>query len=134
MPEHEPKPIGRPRTVMTDEAKEAIVRTVALGIWPERAAQMHGVNASTMRNERRRCPAFATALKEADAKAEASVHAKILRHMDSQWTAAAWMLERRWPQRWRKRDETTIKTGMTARQLRQAAQAIDDSIEGPPSE
>jgi hypothetical protein len=28
----------------------------------------------------------------------------MFRHMETQWTACAWMLERRWAERWRKRD------------------------------
>lgn len=98
------KKTGRPVTVMTQEVKEKIVKAVSLGLWPNRAAEMHGVNPATMRSERKRDQSFATSIKEAEARAEATVHGQILRHMESQWTAAAWMLERRWPDRWAKRD------------------------------
>ena len=95
---------GRPRTQMTDENIAAILRTVALGVWPDRAAQMHGVNASTMRSFKEANEDFRTALEKADAQAESGFLGKILRHTENQWTAAAWMLERRWPARWAKRD------------------------------
>jgi transposase len=90
--------------VMTAEACAAIVKTVGLGVWPDRAAQIHGVNPATMRAHRARHPSFATALEKAEATAEAGFMAKILRHTEKQWTAAAWMLERRWPDRWAKRE------------------------------
>lgn len=96
--------MGRPRSVMTKDAVEAILRTVALGIWPDRAAAMHGIDPAAMRSHKKRHPEFATALEKAEAQAESSIHGKILRHMDKQWTACAWMLERRWPERWAKRE------------------------------
>lgn len=98
------KPVGRPRTVMTAEAKAKIIKAVELGMWPERAAQMHGIAGSTMRKERQLDPAFSAAIKEAESNAEKSVLSRMFRHMETQWTACAWMLERRWAERWRKRD------------------------------
>lgn len=89
---------------MTEEVEQKILKAVALGVWPDRAAEMHGISKGTMRAHRKRNPNFATSVKEAEAKAEASFLGKILRHTDKQWTAAAWMLERRWPERWAKRD------------------------------
>ena len=96
--------MGRPRSEMTEENIEKILKTVALGMWPDRAADMHGISKSAMRQHKRRNPDFVTALKRAEAQAEAAIQGKILRHMDKQWTAAAWMLERRWPERWAKRE------------------------------
>jgi hypothetical protein len=102
------RPVGRPRTEMTDENIAAILRHVALGIWPDRAAQMHGVSTSTMRMHKQRHPEFVTALEKAEAQAESGFHGKILRHTEKHWTAAAWMLERRWPDRWAKRDPEPV--------------------------
>ena len=97
--------MARPRSSMTPGVIDAILRAVKLGIWPDRAAQMNGIPTTTMRSMRKRDPAFASALEKAEAEAEASIHGKILRHMDKQWTACAWMLERRWPERYAKREE-----------------------------
>ena len=96
--------MGRPRSVITDEVIAKILRTVELGVWPDRAAQMHGVNGAALRQHKKRHPEFVTALEKAEAQAESGIHGKILRHMDKQWTACAWMLERRWPERWAKRE------------------------------
>ena len=58
----------------------------------------------TMRSFKDSDAEFRTALEKAEATAEAGFMAKILRHTEKQWTAAAWMLERRWPDRWAKRE------------------------------
>ena len=126
--------MGRPRTVMTDEAKAKIVKAVRLGLWPDRAAEMHGIRPSSMRNERKRDAEFATALKEAEAQAEASVHGKILRHMDKQWTACAWMLERRWPQRWAKREIVDVGAGSDAKRLLEQIQTMRQVSQMPTEE
>ena len=101
---------------MTEETIEAILRTVRLGVWPDRAAAIHGVAKGTMRAFRTRNPEFAAALKKAEAEAEAAIHGKILRAMDRQWTAAAWMLERRWPARWAKREQQQMDMRMQVEQ------------------
>ena len=90
---------------MTDENIAAILRTVALGVWPDRAAQMHGVSADAMRKHKERHPDFVTAIEKAEAQAESGYLSKILRHTEKQWTAAAWMLERRWGDRWAQRQK-----------------------------
>ena len=129
---NERKPVGRPRTVMTEEAKAKIVKAVRLGLWPDRAAEMHGIHPGTMRKERKRDAEFATALKRAEAEAEAAVHSKILRHMDRQWTACAWMLERRWPSRWSKQERLVVSTRGEAEQLLADLAAIRSINEAKP--
>ena len=95
---------GRPVTAMTPENIEAILRTISMGLHPDRAAESCGVCSSTFRAHKRRNPSFATKVKEAIAEAEKTYLGRILMHMDKQWTACAWLLERRFPERWRKRD------------------------------
>lgn len=102
---------------MTDEAIEAILRTIRLGLHPDRAAAAHGITSSTMRHHRRRHPEFATAIKEAEASAERGFLSRLLQHTEKQWTACAWMLERRWPERWAKREHVEVSTKGEAKQL-----------------
>lgn len=97
--------MARPRSVMTPEVVAQILKWVELGLWPDRAARMAGVSDAAMRQMKRRDPEFVTQLEKAEAKAEANFHGRIIRHMDKQWTACAWMLERRWPERYAKREE-----------------------------
>ena len=101
-------PVGRPRTTMTEEVIETILRHVELGIWPERAARMAGIDAAAMRKHKERNPDFVTDLEKAEARAEASLHGRMLRAMDDNWTAVAWMLERRFPGRYAKQDPKVI--------------------------
>lgn len=117
--------MARPRTEMTDEKIEAILRTVRLGLHPDRAAMAHGVNPGTMRQHKRRNPEFVTAIKEAEAAAEQGFLGRILKHTEKQWTAAAWMLERRWPERWAKREVVIDTTKEDATRLRADLDAID---------
>ena len=126
--------MGRPRSEMTDERIEAILRTVRLGLHPDRAAMAHGVSPATLRQHKRRNPEFVTALKEAEASAEQGFLGRILKHTDKQWTAAAWMLERRWPERWAKREApiTSNEARDMVNRLRAAAQFVNDTIPKEP--
>jgi len=94
------------QTVMTEEMCAAILKTVKLGLHPERAAEAHGVDPSTMKKHKARNPDFVTRIKEAESGAERGFLGRIIGHTEKQWTAAAWILERRWPERWAKREPT----------------------------
>jgi hypothetical protein len=121
-PTDKPK-IGRPR-VMTDEVIEKILGTIRLGLHPDRAAMAHGVSAGTLRSFKKRNPEFARMVKEAEASAEAGFLSRILMHTDKQWTACAWMLERRWPERWAKKEHVEVSTKGEAEQLLKDLQLI----------
>jgi hypothetical protein len=101
---------------MTEDAIEAIMRGIRLGLHPDRAAMAAGVKASTMRMHKRANPEFLTAIKEAEAVAERGFLSRIIQHSQRQWTAAAWMLERRFPDRWKRQDGTQeVKLSGTVR-------------------
>jgi hypothetical protein len=120
--------MGRPRTEMTDANIEAILRGVRLGLHPERAAQAAGVALGAYRMHKRRDPEFVMRIKEAEAMAEQGFLSRILKHTEKQWTAAAWMLERRWPERWRKREnEETISKTDLQQAFRAAAAEINQA-------
>lgn len=114
---------GRPR-VITDQVQEAILRTIRLGLHPDRAAMAHGISASTMRGFRRRHPEFSRLIKEAEAAAEEGFLSRLLMHTEKQWTACAWILERRWPERWAKRDQIEVSTKGEAAQLLENLEAM----------
>lgn len=48
-------------------------------------------------------------IKEAESAAEQGFLGRILKHTEKQWTAAAWILERRFPERWRKQETSDVK-------------------------
>ena len=117
------RPTGRP-PVITPEVIEAILRTIRLGLHADRAAMAHGISPSTLRNYKRRNPSFATQVKEAETGAESTFLSRIMAHTDRQWTAAAWMLERRWPERWAKREVVAPQNKDDARRLAADVRAI----------
>jgi hypothetical protein len=134
-PGEQPAKRGRPR-VITPEIEEAILRTVRLGLHAERAAQAHGINKRTLQRHRKANPDFVASIKEAEAAAEATFLGRIFMHMDKHWQSIAWMLERRWPERWSKREHVEVSTKGEAEQLladlaamRATSQAKPDAAE-----
>jgi hypothetical protein len=101
------KKLGRPRLV-TDEMRANILRTVALGFPPARAAQAQGISRQTLHEHGKANPDFLDAMKAAEAQAEFNVYGRILKASATQWTAAAWILERRWPESYAKFDPKMI--------------------------
>ena len=97
------------QTVMTEEVIVAILKTIKHGLHPDRAADAQGVCPATMRSHKARDPNFATRIKEAESHAERGFLGRIIGHTEKQWTAAAWILERRWPDRWAKREPTMVE-------------------------
>ena len=100
-------PGGRP-TKLTPEVQTTIVNALAAGVYLETAASAAGVSRDTLNEWLRngaRCKAgvqkgFSDAVKKALAASELRHAATISLASQSQWQAAAWILERRWPQRW----------------------------------
>lgn len=92
-----------------------------------------------MRNHRRRNPDFATAIKEAEANAERLFLSRILKHSEKQWTAAAWLAERRFPERWKRHDTVKVDVpggetvGQAAALLRDLAEIKRRSGSTPPA-
>lgn len=118
---------------MTPDVCDAILRAIRLGLHADRAAAASGIKPSTMRAHKQRHPEFASAVKEAEAVAERGFLSRLLQHTDKQWTACAWMLERRWPERWAKRDRVEVSTTGEAQQLLQNLQAMKSRTQGDAS-
>lgn len=95
-----PRPTGRPRTTMTPEVEAGILTGIRLGLTPTAASQAHGICHQTYSSHRSRNPEFAAAVEAAVAVGERNALASIVRKMQTDWRAAAWFLERRFPQRW----------------------------------
>ena len=109
--------MARP-TKLTKEVQERILQAVSAGNYLDTAAQYAGIDASTMRRwvvkgEAPNAPepyrSFCTALKSARATAEVRSVALIQSAAtNGTWQAAAWYLERSYPDRWgRTRVEVT---------------------------
>ena len=101
---------GRP-TKLTPELHTEIVRTIKAGNYIETAAAMAGINRDTLREWVRqgiRHPAgkygsFARDVEKAMAHSEVMDVLGIRKAGEREWTARAWLLERRFPDKWGKK-------------------------------
>ncbi len=125
---------GKP-TYLTPEVQTQIVNALRLGAYHETAAGIAGIHVSTLRDwlrrgarERRRLredsrakprkkekvfAEFSEACEKASANSELGDLAVIARASSKQWQAAAWRLERKYPERYalRNRHEITGSNG-----------------------
>jgi len=110
-----------PMAKFTKKMGGEITQLVAQGNYFETACHAVGVSARTGRQwlldgARGKSPAlkaFASAIKRAEAKAEASAVNGIRYHGRKTWQALAWYLERKHPKRWAKRDVKIEPVGKT---------------------
>ena len=126
------------RTKLNDAVREAVVRDLTAGLPRAAAALRAGISASTfrrwMRKGRRRTAAFAAyytfawAVRKAEQDAVARNVATIQKAAQTAWRAAAWWLERKYPDTWagNRRELAELKRHIAfliARQAEQTANA-----------
>ncbi len=113
--------MARP-TKLSPQVQTAICESVRGGAWVETAAEAAGVHASTVRGWIRRAEdhpedcgpeflAFLAAYKKARADAELEAVGVIRAAAGRSWQAAAWYLERPYPDRWGRRVIATEREG-----------------------
>lgn len=141
-------PSGR-LTKLTDEVQGKIVNAIRAGNYIETAAAYAGVNKTSIyewlkrgaREQERveRTPrarllkgeekfvAFSNAVQKALADAEVRDVAIIGKAAESEWTAAAWRLERKFPGRWGRKDRNAVEiSGKVEVQGHAAERIIND--------
>jgi len=124
------------KSKLTPEVRDKIVQAVKAGNYAKVAAQYAGVDESTLyrwirQGERQGSGIyyqFCQSLKEAEAESEVRAVAIINRHMNENWTAAMTYLERRHPDRWKRRDELDFRK-LTIDQLLALATAGEGGVE-----
>jgi transposase len=135
--------VARP-TKLTAELTRKLGELVAAGVELPRAAACVGLAPRTVERWRARGAAARAgpyrdlylALEQADAQAEVRDILLIGKAAQTNWKAAAWRLERRFPDRWgpkrpvEARPETSAEEA--AARIRDALRAMRDSVEGPP--
>lgn len=117
--------MGR-RTKLTPTIQETIVRALRLGMYQREAAQAAGIGDSTyfewlQRGEQQKSGVyaeFADAVKKAMAEGEQALLARIqMSANEGTWQAAAWILERRYRERWGRsvevRNSEPVKVALT---------------------
>ncbi len=102
-----------PKSRFADDVQRHIIEMVRKGNHPETAAASAGISRTTLNEWLRKgvagdevYAAFAAAVREAESESEAAA-VRTLRSAGT-WKAQAWFLERRFPQRWMKREGREI--------------------------
>lgn len=106
--------IGRP-SKYSQEALDAICRSVRLGLSYERAAENAGIAQSTLsqwmqkeRNGHPRYQGLNDALAKARAEGETRLIARVIKAGEEDWRAAAWILERRHPEHYARMERREV--------------------------
>ena len=107
--------MARP-TKLTPDRHTAILQAILAGNYAETAARYAGVTSATFYNWMNRgrdaksglYMEFFDAVENAKAQAETRDVALIERAANETWQAAAWMLERKFPDRWGRRERTEL--------------------------
>ena len=110
-----------PQAKFTKKLAKEIVDLIAQGNYFETACHAVGLSSRNgrrwllagARGETRALSDFASAVKKAEAKAEASAVNGIRYHGRKTWQSLAWYLERKHPKRWAKRDVKIEPVGKT---------------------
>ena len=102
---------GRPSKFSSVIARK-ICRFVSQGCSRDAAAFLCGISPSTLYEWQREFPQFSEGLRRADARFEAACIASIRKagRKSRNWTANAWLLERKFPDRYGKPDRHLIRS------------------------
>jgi transposase len=95
----------------TPENVKTIVNAIEQGVPYRHAAAMVGVDEDTLLNWRKRHSDFAESIKAAEGRAVAGRLARIRQAEPDHWQAAAWWLERKYPQEFGKTVQEQQHTG-----------------------
>jgi transposase len=101
------KKTGRPAK-MTPESKAILLKALGLGISEEDSAKLVGVSRATVRREALADKDFAQDKKGAVVAGKMRLLRRITAASREAWTAAAWLLERRFPQEFGRRTPDTL--------------------------
>ena len=104
----ENKHTGRP-TKRTPDRAEKILAALRQGTTIATAVRAAGLGLSAFKTWRASDATFAAAIKKAIAEGEAALIGIVQRATPKHWQAAAWLLERRWPQRWARREPPPVE-------------------------
>jgi hypothetical protein len=127
------------KTKLTPELQEKILLHLRLGAYVETAAACAGIHKDTFyewmkKGARGIAPyvAFAAAVNKAVAESESRDLATILKAAQSQWQAAAWRLERRFPEKYGRNDRVKVEARIEhdgASLITKLARLIDGTAE-----
>jgi len=113
--------------VLTEEKRNAIVAILSVGCPRYVAARYVGCSPTTIARTAARDPQFAARLRQAQASVELAFLRRIGKAADKEqyWRAAAWALERMFPQRYARRDP---RDTFDARQVQAALEVLAELL------
>lgn len=116
-----------PQPVLTEEKRNAIVAILSVGCPRYVAARYVGCSPATIARTAARDPQFAARLRQAQASVELAFLRRIGKAADKEqyWRAAAWALERMFPQRYARRDP---RDTFDARQVQAALEVLAELL------
>jgi len=112
-------------TKLTIEIQENIIKAIQLGLTLERAVQLSNISLATYYNWKKWGSEqesgiyfdFLEAVKRSEAEAQANCLAKIQKAAsDGAWQASSWILERRFPREWCRKDKIEHSGSITQKQ------------------
>lgn len=103
-------PAGR-KSKYTEETVKTIIDAVLQGVPYRHAAAIAGISEDTFHDWKVKKPEFSEAIKGAEGKAVAGRLARIRQAEPDHWQAAAWWLERKYPQEFGKTVQENQITG-----------------------
>jgi hypothetical protein len=118
---------------LDETKKKEILAILVQGCTRRRAAQYVGCSHPTIRNTALRDPSFAAALARVESQSEISCLANVRKagKKDQYWRAAAWVLERRYPDDYATRKPGTVTVQQMLDVLKQVADILMDETEDP---
>ncbi len=108
---------GRP-TKLSDEVKDKLVDAISQGNYYEAACAYAGISYSTLREwinkgeeegAEKEFSDFSEAIKKAEADAEVAMVKAWQKHIPNNWQAIATFMERRYPDRWGRKDRSQVE-------------------------
>jgi hypothetical protein len=123
-------PEARPKGALDDVKRRDIIAILSVGCSRTTAAQYVGCHVSTITRTAARDPEFEEQVRQA----ESLLEIKHLKNIDAAakdtryWRAAAWALERRWPQRWGPRRAASLSAEQVGQALEQFAQLVVEEV------
>jgi transposase-like protein len=106
----------------TPDRVQKIINALRAGNHLATAARYAGVSPNIVKKWVELYPEFALAVDEADAASEVRNVAIIQKEAEKRWVAAAWLLERKYPEKWGKVDRVEIY------QIQKQAEAIIEEL------
>lgn len=121
------------RPVLDEVKKKEILAILAQGCSRRRAAQYVGCSPSTIRRTALRDTAFAEAVARAESQSEITCLTNVRKagKKEQYWRAAAWVLERRYPEEYALRKPGTVTVEQMLDVLKQIADILTDETEDP---